>query len=264
MSMELLMKGGFVMIPIALLSIYAMAVILYKIVQINGSAALKTGFVDPVMQHVKRGEYTDAETLLQKTAGPVARVMRTAIRCVLDREMSVKSRESEIARVGTAEIQILEAHLRGLEMSYNIAPLMGLLGTVVGMVSVFSTISDAGGGVNPALLAGGIWEALIATVAGLVVAIPCVVAYYIFDGIIERIRTQMRDVAIQILAMEDVFIRNDREQERREIINQQEALQREQESLRKLHADQEKLMEQVRTTAQGSSTLKLLSPSYRG
>jgi flagellar motor component MotA len=182
----------------------------------------------------------------------------------LDREMSVKSRESEIARVGTAEIQMLEAHLRGLEMSYNIAPLMGLLGTVVGMVRVFSTISDAGGGVNPALLAGGIWEALIATVAGLVVAIPCVVAYYIFDGLVERVRTQMRDVAVQILAMEDMFIRNDREQERREIINQQEALKQEQEALKKLHADQEKLMEQARATAQGSGTLKLLSPSYRG
>jgi biopolymer transport protein ExbB len=264
MSLELLMKGGLVMIPIGLLSIYALAVILYKIVQINGSAALKTAFVDPVMQHVKRGEYTDAETMLEKTSGPVARVMRTAIRCVLDREMSVKSRESEIARVGTAEIQMLEAHLRGLEMSYNIAPLMGLLGTVVGMVRVFSTISDAGGGVNPALLAGGIWEALIATVAGLVVAIPCVVAYYIFDGLVERVRTQMRDVAVQILAMEDMFIRNDREQERREIINQQEALKQEQEALKKLHADQEKLMEQARATAQGSGTLKLLSPSYRG
>ncbi len=264
MSLDVIMKGGLVMIPIGILSIYALAVILYKVAQITGSSALKVNFIDPVMQHVKRGEYTDAEAMLQKTPGPVARVMRTAIRCVLDREMSVKSRESEIARIGTAEIQVLESHLRGLEMSYNIAPLMGLLGTVVGMVRVFSTISDAGGGVNPALLAGGIWEALIATVAGLIVAIPCVAAYYIFDGLIERVRTQMRDVAIQILAMEDVFIRNDREQERREIINQQEALQREQESLRKLHAEQEKLMEQVRTSAQGSGTLKLLSPSYRG
>jgi biopolymer transport protein ExbB len=264
MSFDMLVKGGLVMIPIGLLSIYALSVILYKIVQFNTSAARKTDFIDPVMQHVKRGEYTDAETMLEKTPGPVARIMRTAIRCVLNREMSVKSRESEIARIGTAEIQVLESHLRGLEMCYNISPLLGLLGTVIGMVSVFSTISDAGGGVNPALLAGGIWEALIATVAGLVVAIPCVAAYYLLDSVVEKVRTQMRDVAIQILAMEDVFIRNDKEQERREIINQQEALKQEQVALKKLHEEQERLMEQVKTTAQSSGTLKLLSPSYRG
>lgn len=267
------------MVVLAGLSVYALAIIFYKIVQFSSSSALKTSFIEPVMQHVKRGEYTDAEAMLEKTSGPVARIMRTAIRCVLNREISVKSRESEIARIGTAEIQVLESHMRGLEMVSNTAPLLGLLGTVLGMITVFATLSEAGGRVDPALLAAGIWEALVTTVGGLVVAIPSVAAYYILDGNIEKVRTRMRDVAVQILALEDVFVKNEKEQERRDIIKQQEALRLEKEDIKKMTEDQKKqlqqqqkrleeehakLLEDARSTAQGSSTLKLLSPSYRG
>lgn len=270
MGLEILLKGGVVMLILGAMSIYALAVIFYKIVQFTTSGALKTGFVEPVMHHVKQGEYTDAEAMLEKTPGPIARIMRTAIRCVLNRDMSVKSRESEIARVGTAEIQVLESHMRGLEMVANTAPLLGLLGTVTGMIGVFSTLSEAGGRVDPGLLAGGIWEALVTTVGGLVVAIPSVAAYYVLDSQIERVRTMMRDVAVQILALEDVFMRNEKEQERREMIDQRDAIRKEQEALiklteeqKKLKEEQESLLEKVRTTAQSSGTLKLLSPSYR-
>ncbi|TAE34357.1 MAG: MotA/TolQ/ExbB proton channel family protein [Alphaproteobacteria bacterium] len=270
MGLDILVKGGPIMIVLAFISIYALAVIFYKIVQFNSSGAHKTGFIEPVMQHVKQGEYTDAEHMLEKTTGPVARIMRTAIRCVLNRDMSIKSRESEIARIGAAEIQVLETHMRGLELVANTSPLLGLLGTVTGMITVFATISEADGRVDPSILAGGIWEALITTVGGLVVAIPAITAYYVIDGQIEKVRVRMRDVAIQILALEDVFIRNEKEQERRELINQRDFLKQEHEAIAKLRDEQEKLkqeqeqlLDQVRTTPQSSNTLKLLSPSYR-
>ncbi len=270
MGLEILLKGGVVMAILGALSIYALAVIFYKIVQFSTSSVMKTSFIEPVMHHVKQGEYTDADTMLEKTSGPVARVMRSAIRCVLNREMSVKSRESEIARIGTAEVQTLESHMRGLEMVANTAPLLGLLGTVMGMITVFATLSEAGGRVDPALLAGGIWEALVTTVGGLAVAIPAVAAYYILDSQIEKVRTRMRDAAIQILALEDVFMRNEKEQERRDMINEREAMRKEQEEMqklteeqRRLKEEQENLLEKVRTTAQSSGTLRLLSPSYR-
>lgn len=283
MGFEILLKGGFVMAVLGCLSVYALAIIFYKIVQFNASSALSTKFIEPIMQHVKAGEYTDAEAKLEKTKGPVARIMRTAIRCVLNREMSVKSRESEIARIGTAEMQVLESHMRGLEMVANTSPLLGLLGTVLGMITVFATLSEAGGRVDPALLAAGIWEALVTTVGGLVVAIPAVAAYYILDGNVEKVRTRMRDVAVQILALEDVFVRNEREQERRELINQQDAIRQEKEDIQKYTAEQKKLaeeqkkfaeeqkklteeqlqmLEDARTTPQSSGTLRLLSPNY--
>jgi biopolymer transport protein ExbB len=90
--------------------------------------------------------------------------------------------------------------MRGLEMVSTVAPLLGLLGTVTGMVKTFSGINQIGARVDPAILAGGIWEALIATVAGLMVAIPALAAHYIIDSRIDSIRSTMTDAVTYILS----------------------------------------------------------------
>ena len=255
-------KGGFVMYLILGLSVYMLAILFFKAYQFITAGIFNTRYIDPVMLLVKRGELTDASKLLARQRGPVARIMRVAIECVMNREITMKSRESEIARVGAAELRYLESHLRGLEMTSTVAPLLGLMGTVIGMIASFATLSQAGSRVDPSMLAGGIWEALITTVGGLSVAVPALAAYYLIDAQIERVRATMRDVTIQILALEDMFIRNEKEQEKRE------ALERE-ERLRALREEQEKVIEitaasatATRTTPQSSSVLRLLSPSY--
>lgn len=248
-------KGGWVMIPIIGLSIYALGVVLFKIYQFQNAGVMNTGFIDRVMMHVKRGELTDASTLLAREKGPVARIMRVAIECIINRDMSMKSRESEIARIGSSEMRYLESHLRGLEMTFTAAPLLGLLGTVLGMVRAFSKLSEAGSRIDPSMLAGGIWEALITTAGGLCVAVPALAAYYIIDAVIERVRATMKDVVIQILALEDMFIKNEKEQERRDAIEREE-------KMRKMMEEQEKMLATPRGAPQTSSTLRLLSPSY--
>ena len=85
-------------------------------------------------------------------------------------------------------------------MVANLSPLLGLLGTVTGMVKVFAGISQTGSGVDPALLAGGIWEALLTTVAGLAVAIPALAAHYILESKIDGIRAMLKDTAMSIMA----------------------------------------------------------------
>ena len=255
-------KGGFVMYLILGLSVYMLAVLFFKAYQFISAGIFNTRYIDPVMLLVKRGELTDASKLLARERGPVARIMRVAIECVMNREITMKSRESEIARVGAAELRYLESHLRGLEMTSTVAPLLGLMGTVIGMIASFATLSQAGSRVDPSMLAGGIWEALITTVGGLCVAVPALAAYYLIDAQIERVRATMRDVTIQILALEDMFIRNEKEQEKRE------ALERE-ERQRALREEREKVIEITaaaatapRSTPQSSSVLRLLSPSY--
>ncbi len=84
--------------------------------------------------------------------------MRVALECVANREISQRSKEAEILRVGSGDIRYLESHLRGLEMTASVAPLMGLLGTVIGMINSFSRLSTSGTRVDPTILAGGIWE----------------------------------------------------------------------------------------------------------
>lgn len=248
-------KGGPVMYLIVALSIYALGIVLFKAYQFTSGGVFNSGFIDRVMMHVKRGELSDAAHILNREKGPVARIMRVAIECVMNREITMKSRESEIARVGSGELRYLESHMRGLEMASSIAPLLGLLGTVIGMIIAFSKLAESGSRVDPSMLAGGIWQALIATVGGLCVAVPSLACYYLIDSIIERVRASMRDVTVQILALEDMFIKNEKEQEK------QEHAQRE-ERVRKMMEEQQKSLATPRGAPQSSSTLRLLSPNY--
>jgi biopolymer transport protein ExbB len=249
-------KGGFVMYVIVALSVYVLGIIFFKAYQFATGGVFNTQFIDKAMLPIKRGELTDAAHLLAREIGPVARIMRTAVECVMNRDMTQKSRESEISRVGAGELRYLESHLRGLEMAASIGPLLGLLGTVIGMVIAFSKLAESGARVDPSMLAGGIWQALITTVGGLVVAVPAMGAYYLLDSFIERVRATMRDVTIQILALEDVFIRNEKEQEKREMVEREERA-------RKLMLEQADLFGQnPRGAPQSSSTLHLLNPSY--
>jgi biopolymer transport protein ExbB len=248
-------KGGWVMYVIVALSVYVLGIIFFKAHQFITGGVFNTQFIDRVMGLIKRGELTDASYLLAREKGPLARIMRVAVECVMNREITMKSRESEIARVGSAELRYLEAHMRGLEMASSIGPLLGLLGTVIGMVVAFAKLAESGSRVDPSMLAGGIWQALITTVGGLCVAVPAMAAYYLIDSLIERVRATMRDVTIQTLALEDVFIRNEKEQEKRE------AMERE-ERARKLMEEQSSLLANPRGAPQSSSTLHLLNPSY--
>ena len=280
-DISLIERGGAVMLILGGLSIYALTVILFKVYQFVTSNVFSTQFVEPVMYAVNKGEYSEASQRLKPVRGPVARVMRTALDCVRNRNMSTRSREAEISRVGAQEIHYLESHMRGLEMVATTAPLLGLLGTVIGMVSAFSQLSAAGSRVDPSMLAGGIWEALLTTVGGLIVAIPAVAAYYIIDSFIEKVRATMKDVAVQILALEDMYLSNEAEQarelERQRIAMEQQMMsehQRQQtemrqreEKLRQAMEEQEKAIEAMRSMPRGSGsvqtdTLRLLNPSY--
>ena len=260
-------KGGVVMYGLAMLSVYAVAVVIFKVIQFRKANVFDHSFIEPALREIKQGDRTRATKTLAGTKGPIARIMRVTFECVANREMSQKSKEAEIMRVGSGDLRYLESHLRGLEMTASVAPLMGLLGTVIGMIGSFSKLSLSGTRVDPTILAGGIWEALLTTAGGLAVAIPALAAHYLLDGVIEKVRATMKDVSVQILALEDEFRRNERalaieesrraEQQKRE----KEEAQKEEERKKREEADQwaEK---QRQNSPQKTSTLHLLSAKY--
>lgn len=268
----LFQKGGVVMYGLVLLSIYAVAVTIFKIVQFRQANVFDRSFIDPALREIKQGDRQKATQTLAGIKGPVARIMRVTFECVANRDMSSKSREAEIMRVGSGDLRVLESHLRGLEMTAAIAPLMGLLGTVVGMITSFSRLSLSGARVDPSLLAGGIWEALLTTAGGLTVAIPALAAHYILDGIIERVRATMKDVSVQILSLEDEFRRNERlfaveeakriEAERKAAAEKATKISPAEAEKRKKEEAEKWAEEQRRTAPQKTSTLHLLSPKY--
>lgn len=253
-------KGGVMMWALIALSVYALGVILYKGWQFYTANVFDRSFIDGVLREIKQGDRAKATRHLASIEGPVARIMRVTFECVANREMSQKSREAEIVRVGSGDIRALESHLRGLEMAAQIAPLMGLLGTVIGLIDAFSKLGAAGARVDPSMLAGGIWEALLTTAGGLAVAIPAMGAHYVLDGVVDKVRATMKDVSVQIMALEDEFRRN----ERRHAVEEAKAEEnRRREEHRKLEAAREAMVAERRPAApEAPETLQLLKPNY--
>lgn len=256
--MNLFDKGGVMMVVIVLLSVYALGVIVFKIWQFTSENIFDRSFVDKALMDIKQGDRHGAMRDLESIEGPLARIMRVSFTCVANREMSQKSREAEIMRVGSADLHRLESHMRGLEVAAAIAPLLGLLGTVAGLIDSFSKLGIAGTRVDPSLLAGGIWEALLTTAAGLAVAIPSLGAHAIFESMLGKLRVSMKDVSVQILSLEDEFRKNERLRLMEE--SRKEQLKREEMAKHLEKQESEKLLKKL--MPEETSTLRLLSPTY--
>lgn len=134
-----------------------------------------------------------AVQLCQSYQNPVAKVAGVYLN-----NLDNKQRDSILSREGSFAIEKVEARLRGLATITHIAPLLGLLGTVAGLVSAFHEIELLGGGVQAENLAGGIWEALLSTVFGLIVALPCMVAYHSFEGKADKIARRMQSIVSEL------------------------------------------------------------------
>ncbi len=198
-TLDLLAKGGPVMMVLLAVSGLAVLIIVAKLLQFARLGLGNLRFVDPAMTALGRSEPQAALALLAKRRHPVARAMESAITTSTDSRLTPEDRDAEINRVGSAQIRDLESHLRGLEVIANLSPLLGLLGTVIGMIGAFAKLEDAGSKVDPAMLAGGIWEALLTTAFGLVIAIPALAAFYVLEGRVESVRAVMKDVVTRIL-----------------------------------------------------------------
>lgn len=196
---SLFQQGGPVMWVLLTLSVLAVAIILLKLFQFFRSGLRRLDFVDPALSALQQGDHNNALAALQQQRSPVAQVMESALRCGADPAMSAKDVEAEVSRVGSAQIRNLESWLRGLSSIAHLSPLLGLLGTVTGMIAAFMNLEAAGNRVDPSILSGGIWEALLTTAFGLTVAIPAMAAFYYLEGEVDRVRASMKDVSIRVL-----------------------------------------------------------------
>ncbi len=198
-AISLLQQGGPVMYVLLALSVLATAIVLAKWFQFVRSGLRRVGFVDEAMAVLAAGDRQRMLQILQRQRNPVARVMESALRCGADPTLSPRDVEAEVSRVGSAQIRNLESWLRGLSAIAHLSPLLGLLGTVTGMIAAFIQLQEAGSRVDPAMLSGGIWEALLTTAFGLTVAIPAMAAFYYLEGEVDRARAAMKDATVRVL-----------------------------------------------------------------
>lgn len=196
---SIIQKGGPVMYPIILCSVLALAIILERLYNIY-KARIDTGqFMDSISQTLKRNRVMEAVQMCDQTHGPIARILKAGI---LKHDRSKAEIKEAIEDAGLFEIPRLEKNLVTLATIAHISPLLGLLGTVTGLVRCFQTIqlkATFSYVVSPGDLAGGIWEALITTVAGLLVAIPTFVAYNFLVSRVDNFVLEMERSATEVV-----------------------------------------------------------------
>lgn len=197
---SLLDKGGPIVAILLVLSIISAAIILLKIFQFWSAGLSKRSFVEPALDKIEAGDLAGSLDVLKKQKTPLARAMAAGVRAKMRGDLRDEDVASEIVRVGTMEIGALQRYLRWLEVVGNISPLLGLLGTVIGMINAFQSLEEAGTQVDPALLSGGIWVALLTTAVGLIVALPAITALNLLEGKIDQVRLSMRDASARVIA----------------------------------------------------------------
>jgi biopolymer transport protein ExbB len=189
---DLISKGGPVMYVIVLCSVIALAITLERWYYFFRIRKCAVGLSEQVNGLLREGRWQEVEELCTGNRDPVARIIAAGLQV---REKPAAERDDILARIGSGEMRRLTGNLRGLGIVAHISPLLGLLGTVTGMMAAFMKIQELGGEVDAAILAGGIWEALITTAAGLTVAIPTMVFYHYFEGKIDTYYARMKEAA---------------------------------------------------------------------
>lgn len=191
----LMEKGGPLMWVILACSMLAFGVFIERLFHLHRAKIDAGLFLARVKKLLLEGRAGDAVSLCDSTPGPVASILRAAIS---KRGAGRAEIKESVEDAGLHEVPRLEKHLPALATVAHVCPLLGLLGTVTGMIKAFQQIQFQGGIVNPGNLAKGIWEALLTTAAGLVVAIPTFVAY---NYLVSRVNSIVLDMEIGATAV---------------------------------------------------------------
>jgi biopolymer transport protein ExbB len=201
---DLIVRGGIVMYPIILCSIIALAIFLERLWVLRRKRIIPTAFIETVEDKLRNRKLSEALFLCQNDDSSIAKIFLAGLK---NTERGIWMVKEAIEERGGREGIILEKHVGILSTIANLSPLLGLLGTVSGMIKTFKVLSQ--GASNPSLLAGGIAEALITTAAGLVVAIPTLVCYRILKDKAESLIFEMEEDSIRLIEIMERSGKND-------------------------------------------------------
>lgn len=196
MSPTLLANGGPVIWLLLLMSAVAVVVFVERVLHYHRAQINSVEFLSGIRNVMKRDNVVEALSICDATPGPVARLVKTA---VLNRDRGREGIRESLEEAGLIEVPRLEDKLNLLATIAQIAPLVGLLGTVLGFMQMFQKLQAAGGFATPADLAEGMWKALICMAAGLAVAIPAYAAYNYLVNRVNSIVVDMEKASSEIL-----------------------------------------------------------------
>lgn len=194
--LELAMKGGPVMIPILLCSIIAVYIMIERYFAIRKATKDEPGFMNNIRDYISNGNVEAAKALCRNTTTPVARMVEKGIARI---GKPLGDIEKAIENVGNIEVVKLEKGLSLLGTCAGAAPMLGFLGTVTGMIRAFYNMSKAGKTVEISVLSGGMYEAMVTTVAGLLVGIVALVGYNLLSAMVQKAVYKMENTSIEFL-----------------------------------------------------------------
>lgn len=192
---EIVKAGGWLMLPIILCSVVAAAIIAERMWSLQRKRVLPADLAEKVWFWAKNNKLDDNHMRALQTSSPLGQVLAAGL---VNRDEDRELIKESIQDTGRHVVHDLERYLNSLGTIAAITPLLGLLGTVIGMVKVFAAITSHGVG-NPAVLAGGISEALITTAAGLSVAIPALIGYRYLRGRVDSLVVNMEKETMKLL-----------------------------------------------------------------
>jgi biopolymer transport protein ExbB len=195
---DILVKGGVVMIPIILASLAGVAIIVERLLYYRRIGLDEKGLVERLRATLERGRFDEALAICESSPSPITTIMKAGIE---NRHRPAEAVRQSIEDAASLEVPKLERYLSALGTVATIAPLLGLLGTVTGIIRAFGVIGRFGSVGDPALLARGIAEALVTTAAGLIVSIPATIFYNYLVGKANHTIIRLENRANELQAM---------------------------------------------------------------
>lgn len=197
-------QGGPMMWPLLAFSIFGVAAIIYKFLMLLLASGNSKKFMTKVVDKLKEGDVDGAIDICSRTRGPVASIVAAGLDKSKQKDATSESIEKSVERQGVIELSMLESGLVYISTVANVAPVIGFLGTVTGMINAFNAIAAAGE-IDPSVVASGISEALITTASGLIVAFPTQFFHNLLASWIDRFIVDMEESAASLMGALDMM-----------------------------------------------------------
>ncbi len=193
---EMTIQGGWIMLVLAVFSVIAMYIFIERFININKAAKNDHMFMETIRNYMMDGKLYDAKVLCQKTSTPLSRMIEKGISRV---GKPLNDIQTAIENVGNLEVGNLEKGVALLAMISGAGPMLGFLGTVIGMIRAFYDMSMAGNNIDIELLSTGIYQAMVTTVGGLIVGIVAFIFYNILVSQIDKVVNLLESKSIEFM-----------------------------------------------------------------
>ena len=192
---DMILKGGVVLIPIALLSLLSVYIMVERYIYIKKAARIDKSFMDNIRELLHKGSFDSARAMCRKYDSPIARVIEKGIMRIGNPIRDIKE---AIETVGDIEMAKMEKGLNYLGLVAGIAPMLGFIGTIVGIIKIFYNISLADN-ISIGIIAGGLYEKMITSCAGLVVGVIAYAGYHLLNMMIDKFGLQIESTSVEFI-----------------------------------------------------------------